>query len=125
MVWCKEEDCGVLTMQAGSRAPEYLGYLKKRGDASAKKPAMISLYRSSLKTWLSVGQPFTRLKNSFEDPAGAEARCKKEPPRATACFSPGFPMKIVIIRYNERRFIFYHCDERRRPKTGLPVRRFK
>jgi hypothetical protein len=37
----------------------------------------------------------------------------------------GFPMKIVIIRYNERRFIFYHCDERRRPKTGLPVRRFK
>jgi hypothetical protein len=31
-----------------------------------------------------------------------------------------FPMKIVIIRYNERRFIVYHCDERRRPKTGRP-----
>jgi hypothetical protein len=32
----------------------------------------------------------------------------------------GFLMKIVIIRYNERRFIFYPCDERRRPKTGRP-----
>jgi hypothetical protein len=29
-------------------------------------------------------------------------------------------MKIVIIRYNERKFVFYHCDERRRPKTGHP-----
>ena len=37
----------------------------------------------------------------------------------------GFLMKIMIIRYNERRFVVYHCDERRRPKTGLPVRRFK
>jgi hypothetical protein len=33
----------------------------------------------------------------------------------------GFPMKIVIIRYNERRFIFYHCDERRRPRRGAPA----
>jgi hypothetical protein len=33
----------------------------------------------------------------------------------------GFPMKIVIIRYNERRFIVYHCDERRRPRRGTPA----
>jgi hypothetical protein len=32
----------------------------------------------------------------------------------------GFPMKIMIIRYNERRFVVYHCDERRRSKTGCP-----
>ena len=32
----------------------------------------------------------------------------------------GFPMKIEIFRYNGRMFIFYHCDERRRPKTGRP-----
>ena len=30
-----------------------------------------------------------------------------------------FPMKIGLFRYNGRMFIFYHCDERRRPKTGL------
>ena len=29
-------------------------------------------------------------------------------------------MKIMIIRYNERRVVVYHCDERRRPKTGRP-----
>jgi hypothetical protein len=32
----------------------------------------------------------------------------------------GFLMKIMIIRYNERRVVVYHCDERRRPKTGRP-----
>ena len=32
----------------------------------------------------------------------------------------GFHMKIMIIRYNERRFVVYHCDEHRRPKTGRP-----
>jgi hypothetical protein len=37
----------------------------------------------------------------------------------------GFLLKIEIFRYKGRMFIFYHCDERRRPKTGLPVRRFK
>jgi hypothetical protein len=26
----------------------------------------------------------------------------------------------MIIRYNERRFVDYHCDERRRLKTGRP-----
>jgi len=26
--------------------------------------------------------------------AGAEAQCKKEPPRATACFSPGFQQSL-------------------------------
>jgi len=32
----------------------------------------------------------------------------------------GFPLKIMIIRYNERRVVIYHCDEHRRPKTGRP-----
>jgi hypothetical protein len=31
----------------------------------------------------------------------------------------GFPMKIMIIGYNKRRFVVYHCDERRRPRGGL------
>ena len=30
-----------------------------------------------------------------------------------------FPIKIEIFRYDGRRSIFYYCDERRRPKTGL------
>jgi hypothetical protein len=33
----------------------------------------------------------------------------------------GFLMKIEIFRYNGRRFIFYHCDERRRPRRGAPT----
>jgi hypothetical protein len=33
----------------------------------------------------------------------------------------GFPMKIMIIRYNERRFVVYLCDERRRPRRGSPA----
>jgi hypothetical protein len=33
----------------------------------------------------------------------------------------GFLMKIMIIRYNERRVVVYHCDERRRPRRGAPA----
>jgi hypothetical protein len=35
-----------------------------------------------------------------------------DPPKATSGFSLGFPMKIMIIRHNERRFVVYHFDER-------------
>ena len=33
----------------------------------------------------------------------------------------GFPLKIMIIRYNERRLVIYPCDERRRPRRGPPA----
>ena len=30
-------------------------------------------------------------------------------------------MKIMIIRYNERRVVVYYTDERRRPRRGAPA----
>jgi hypothetical protein len=58
--------------------------------------------------------------------AKAQAETKvSEIPKGLRIIFQGFPMKIMIIRYNERGVVNYHCDERCRPKTGLPMRRFK
>jgi hypothetical protein len=58
--------------------------------------------------------------------ATAEAETKvSETPKGLRIIFQGFPMKIMIIRYNDRGVVVYHCNEPCRPKRGLPVRRFK